>query len=413
MRRVATIGMALATTFVPCLACAASDIAALPNPVGATEAHATGASHDGTVVVGWTRATPTSDAVAIRWVSGQMQLLGTDGVYTSFKPLGVSGDGKVVAGLRSAYMKPALGFTWTETTGVMNSGTLWSGYAIPNALCFDGTVIAGSGTEPCGIRALLRTNGSWESLGTIVPCCGCFDIFSGARAISSDGTVVVGSSDTPTGRMIFRWTRTGGMVGLGLGPAGTGSEGYGVSADGRFVVGYSTTPNGDRPVMYNDEGTLFALPIPPGAAAGQARAVDNLGNAVGFVKFGSTSQAWMWRSNGVNGKLRDIILTDFGVNTLGWTLELASAVSPDGAAIVGDGVDPQGVKRAFVVSLGEPLAEPHCAADFDFSGFVDVDDFNLFVPRFVDGDRRADVDGSDFVDVDDFNFFVEHFVAGC
>lgn len=54
-----------------------------------------------------------------------------------------------------------------------------------------------------------------------------------------------------------------------------------------------------------------------------------------------------------------------------------------------------------------------CVADFDASGFVDFDDFNMFVSAFEAGSGDADVDGSGFVDFDDFNFFVQAFEAGC
>lgn len=54
-----------------------------------------------------------------------------------------------------------------------------------------------------------------------------------------------------------------------------------------------------------------------------------------------------------------------------------------------------------------------CPSDFDGSGFVDVDDFNMFVPAFEAGDHTADFDQSGFVDVDDFNTFVVSFEAGC
>lgn len=55
----------------------------------------------------------------------------------------------------------------------------------------------------------------------------------------------------------------------------------------------------------------------------------------------------------------------------------------------------------------------NCVADFDGSGFVDIEDYSAFIVLFEDGDDLADVDGSGFVDLEDFNFFVEAFEAGC
>jgi hypothetical protein len=67
---------------------------------------------------------------------------------------------------------------------------------------------------------------------------------------------------------------------------------------------------------------------------------------------------------------------------------------------------------------------PPCAADFDGSGFVDSDDFVLFVSQFAlgcDGPaspdpacvKSADFDGSGFVDSDDFVAYVAAFERGC
>ncbi|HLO39418.1 MAG TPA: matrixin family metalloprotease [Phycisphaerales bacterium] len=52
-------------------------------------------------------------------------------------------------------------------------------------------------------------------------------------------------------------------------------------------------------------------------------------------------------------------------------------------------------------------------ADFDGSGFVDVEDYAAFVAAFEAGDESADFDGSTFVDIEDFSAFVTAFEAGC
>lgn len=52
-------------------------------------------------------------------------------------------------------------------------------------------------------------------------------------------------------------------------------------------------------------------------------------------------------------------------------------------------------------------------ADFDGSGFIDLDDFVAFVNAFEDGGDDADVDGTGFVDTDDYDAFVRAFEAGC
>ncbi len=54
-----------------------------------------------------------------------------------------------------------------------------------------------------------------------------------------------------------------------------------------------------------------------------------------------------------------------------------------------------------------------CPADFDKSGFVDLDDYTSFVAAFEAGTDNADFDGSGFVDTDDFTAFVHAFEEGC
>jgi len=56
--------------------------------------------------------------------------------------------------------------------------------------------------------------------------------------------------------------------------------------------------------------------------------------------------------------------------------------------------------------------------DCNNSGFVDLDDFMIFVASWFQGagdpdyDPRADFNGSGFVDLDDFMIFVAHWFTG-
>jgi len=59
------------------------------------------------------------------------------------------------------------------------------------------------------------------------------------------------------------------------------------------------------------------------------------------------------------------------------------------------------------------LIYSECPADFDGSGFVDLDDFTDFVAMFELGDPSADFDRSGFVDTDDYDAFVTAFEQGC
>ncbi len=54
-----------------------------------------------------------------------------------------------------------------------------------------------------------------------------------------------------------------------------------------------------------------------------------------------------------------------------------------------------------------------CPADFDCSGFVDIEDFGSFIEAFEAGTQAADFDASGFVDIEDFTAFVHEFERGC
>jgi hypothetical protein len=54
-----------------------------------------------------------------------------------------------------------------------------------------------------------------------------------------------------------------------------------------------------------------------------------------------------------------------------------------------------------------------CAADVDWSGYVDGDDYNSFIAAFESGSEAADLDGTGYVDLEDFIAFVNAFEAGC
>ncbi len=54
-----------------------------------------------------------------------------------------------------------------------------------------------------------------------------------------------------------------------------------------------------------------------------------------------------------------------------------------------------------------------CPADFDRTGFVDIEDYDAFVQAFEAGADCADFDRTGFVDTEDFDAFVTAFQIGC
>jgi probable HAF family extracellular repeat protein len=147
------------------------------------------------------------------------------------------------------------------------------------------------------------------------------DVFSAAYDVSNNGAVIVGTSSSepssPYGREAFRWDQTSGMVGLGFLPnkAAT-SEAISVTPDGSAIVGWS----GDN------------------------------GNPAAFV----------WDAAHGMRSLQGLLNAEPNLvgDLTGWSLQLASAISADGKAIVGSGFNPQGKVEAFLVLLDAPLGVP-------------------------------------------------------
>lgn len=85
-------------------------------------------------------------------------------------------------------------------------------------------------------------------------------------------------------------------------------------------------------------------------------------------------------------------------------------------------VDPGDFAGTLVIASSDPdqpsrivnlAGRVWCRADFDRSGFVDIEDYDAFIAAFESGDDSADFDGTGFVDIEDFTLFVLQFEAGC
>jgi uncharacterized membrane protein len=140
-----------------------------------------------------------------------------------------------------------------------------------------------------------------------------YDISSMARAVSADGSVVVGRGSSESGWETFRWTAEDGMVGLGDIPGGIfQSAGEAVSADGSVVVG------------------MGAGPASPNLASIWLAADDQMYD------------------------LRYWLMDNFGFDLSRWELRTAYGISADGRTIVGYGFNPDGQSEAWIAHIPEP-----------------------------------------------------------
>jgi probable HAF family extracellular repeat protein len=283
------------------------------------------ASADGSVVVG------ASGVFSIRWEDGVMVPLclswgGGSGLPpVSSTALAVSADGSIVLS--------TCGTFWSTGAGEIVELDRPRGVD----LSADGSVVVGSKTvsrEPGDVAEgcpPIRRDGPpttreafrWELADGCDPdsvdnsCTvllgdlpgGAFT--SEATAVSTDGSVVVGKSQSDLCGEAFRW-EDGVMTGLGTLPSGgQGSVAVGVSSDGSVIVG-------------NVGGTWF---------------------------FDPPIEAFVWTERNAMRSVRSVLVDEFGFDLTGWTLTSAAGISDDGLTILGNGINPDGESEAWIAVL--------------------------------------------------------------
>jgi uncharacterized membrane protein len=159
--------------------------------------------------------------------------------------------------------------------------------------------------------------------------------FSDARAMSGDGSVIVGESMSEA----FRWTEATGMVGLGDLPGGaTFSRGLGVSSDGSVVVGQSFGLKGAEAFMWSESTGMVGLSDLPGSAFSSiANGVSPDGSVVVGHGLGVNGfEAFMWSE--------DTGMVGLGDLPGAGSSSTASDASEFGEVIVGRGVSTNGLE---------------------------------------------------------------------
>jgi len=143
---------------------------------------------------------------------------------------------------------------------------------------------------------------------------------SDARAVSSDGSVVVGAANDLNGNpRAFRWTLATGIQDLGT-LGGDGSEATDVSADGSVIVGWSS-----------DANNIYRAFKWTAATGMQDLGAGDYSKAYGVSADGSViildvyPSAYRWT---LSGGLEDL-------GTLGGASSSASDISADGSKICG------------------------------------------------------------------------------
>jgi probable HAF family extracellular repeat protein len=172
------------------------------------------------------------------------------------------------------------------------------------------------------VRSILAGEASFHGLGDLPGG----EIRSMAKAVSADGSVVVGGSDSASGMEAYRWTLHGGMAGLGFDSAAD------VSADGSVVVGGNVR-------WTLDEGMTMLPGTAEGVSAdGSVMVGFQSGCGGNWMCWVCRTDAFRWTSNG------DVVglppCKGIGGPCYG-TVQLppvyARGVSGDGAVVIGSG----------------------------------------------------------------------------
>ena len=217
-----------------------SGLVSLGTLSGGVASSAAAVSADGNVVVG------QSDIGggyyrAFRWTeAGGMQNLGTLGGGWS-QAFGVNRDGSVVVGNGSNGMQYNA-FRWTTGGPMQDLGTLGGNESVAYSVDYSGDVVVGFARLASGAAHAFR----WTSAG-MVDLNTLGGTTSVARDVNSDGTVIVGHADIAgnVARRAFRWTESDGMLAVEDWLRNNGvtiasdftADAAAVSADGRVVVG--------------------------------------------------------------------------------------------------------------------------------------------------------------------------------
>ena len=232
--------------------------------------------------------------------------------------------------------------------------------SVGTGISADGSVVVGTGTSTDFEAFRWTSSEGMVGLGFLPG-----RVSSRGTGVSGDGSIVVGSSsDENFASEAFRWTAATGMVGLGDLVGGDGfSIASAVSSDGTAIVGISSRPgapdNGEA-FRWTSSGGMVGLGNAPDgrflnsrATAVSADGAVIVGNGDAIVGEDLLTSPFIWDADHGMRPLQDLLANE-GVDLTGWTLDSATGISGDGRAIVGFGSNPSGRTEAWLVIIPEP-----------------------------------------------------------
>lgn len=332
-------------------------------PGGTFSSTALDVSADGSTVVGSSVIEPVPEDMlgedtseAFRWTEdGGMQGLGDlpRGIFQSYASK-VSADGSIVLGSSNSNGFRGKPFRWTQQGGIeMLTGIVEQGqsYNVSGASA-DGSTVVGGWSSARGQDAFRWNQDSGEEIITALEG----DIQAQYPPdVSANGFTIAGSITVDSeGIEAVRLTENRGIERLGDLPGGKFlSVVKAISANGSTVVGFSSTADGDEAFHWRRKRGMQGLgDLPGGKFYSVARDVSRNGSTVvGSSESANGREAFIWNRKKGMRSLQEILTNDFAIDLTGWKLEEATAISDDGLTIVGNGKNPKGDREAWIVRL--------------------------------------------------------------
>ena len=268
-----------------------------------------GLSSDGSTVVGYYQNFDGSTMQLYYWRHGAgATTIPTPSPYTRTFAIGCNSDGTKIAGWLEDDVggNPTVPFIWDGSFTILPPYDSHTGN-FPSVFSDDGTTLAGNSYTSSPSFAWVWTSGTGYVL--VAPPGGADGL--GFTAISNDGNSIAGSTSLSNVTVHgFVWTRTGGLVDVGVLPAHVGpyaeSQLFDISDDGSKAVGMSIDGSSNSLAVLWDGSTLTSLGylVLNGSenTDTQATSISGDGSTVAVVgttsDFANQQQPMTWTSGG-------------------------------------------------------------------------------------------------------------------